>query len=145
MKKINLKSTVFAGKPGGKRRGLPVSTIRRIAGLFIVVTLIVTSGCRKVKDEESYYGYGKLTVECEGKCHISFGTADRMNIYDVDSNTGIYFIRYQTKYNLAISITPTDRDQNITMNVYSREQKQIFHNAAKRKLNEVWESQIVIP
>ncbi|AYL95247.1 hypothetical protein [Mucilaginibacter celer] len=149
MKEINLKSdkyactyNVGAGHPKSTRIGIT-------AAVLMLFTLITASGCRKLqtvqKDSESNYGYGKLTVQCESKCHISFGTADRMNVYDVDANTGVYYIRYQTKYQLDISITPTDVDQNIIMNVYSREEKQIFHNAAKRKLNDVWESKILIP
>jgi hypothetical protein len=146
MKKINLKKSLSAAKVAGNERRSPMFSIAKVAGVFMAITLFIAPGCRKLdKNDESYYGYGKLTVQCESKCHISFGTPDKMNVYDVDSNTGIYYFRYQTKYNMDIFITPTDRDQNIIMNVYSREQKQIFHNAANRKVNVVWESKILVP
>lgn len=149
MKGINLKSDKCMCTYSVNASHSKSTPIRIAAVMLTLFTLITASGCRKLQsvetDSESNYGYGKLTVQCESKCHISFGTPDKMNIYDVDSNTGVYYIRYQTKYQLDISITPTDVDQNIIMNIYSREEKQIFHNAAKRKLNDVWESKILIP
>jgi hypothetical protein len=68
-----------------------------------------------------------------------------MNVYDIEANTATYSFRYQTKYNLDITITPTDKDQTVTMAVYSREEKQIFRNSAVRKLNEPWVSHILVP
>ena len=121
---------------------------KRAGVILSMLILVFASGCKKMKDEaptESYYGYGKLIVDCESKCHISFGTADKMNVYDIDSNKATYYFRYQTKYNLDITITPTDKDQRVGMSVYSREEKQIFENSALRKVNVAWESKILVP
>jgi hypothetical protein len=129
---------------------LSISNKGKLVGLILsAIILLSESGCKKtvnsVEPVESTYGYGKLVVTCESKCHISFGVPDKMNVFDIDANTAIYYFRYQTKYNLDIFITPTDKDQTINMDVYSREEKQIFHNAAIKKLNEVWESKILVP
>jgi hypothetical protein len=110
-----------------------------------IFALSSLSSCRKNSvSAESYYGYGKLTVACEKKCHVTFGVPDKMNDFDVDSTMAIYYFRYQSKYDLDIKITPAV-DQNITLNVYSREEKQIFRNTVKGKANVVWESLILVP
>ncbi|MEN0055486.1 MAG: hypothetical protein AAGC65_17550 [Mucilaginibacter sp.] len=114
-----------------------------------ILTLSSLAGCKKNKaasevDDVSFYGYGKLTVDCEKKCHVTFGDIDKVNDFDVDGTMATYVFRYQSKYNLDIKITP-ETDQNITMNVYSREQYQIFHNTAKRTAGQVWESKILVP
>jgi hypothetical protein len=113
-----------------------------------ILTLSSLSGCKKNSpaqvDDVSFYGYGKLTVDCEKKCHVTFGDIDKINDFDVDGTMATYVFRYQSKYNLDIKITP-EVDQNVTLNVYSREQYQIFHNTAKRTAGEIWESKILVP
>jgi hypothetical protein len=119
-----------------------------VCSLLVAITLLCGMACKKVVMEPntgSYYGYGKLVVTCGGKCHIVFGVPDKMNVYDIDSSTATYSFRYQTKYDLNISITPTDTDQNISMAVYSREEKQIFHNTVHQAVNVAWESTILVP
>jgi hypothetical protein len=131
---------------------VPFSSIlykgKKVALLFSAIILLSESGCKKVTSAaptEDYYGYGKLIVECESKCHISFGVPDKMNVYDIEASAATYSFRYQTKYDLDITITPTDKDQKVTMSVYSREEKQIFRNSAVRKVNEPWVSKILVP
>ncbi|RVU02456.1 hypothetical protein EOD41_00515 [Mucilaginibacter limnophilus] len=116
---------------------------------LLFLTIIFVGGCKKTKlpveKEESYYGYGKLTVECEKKCHVSFGVPGKMNEYDVESNKAIYFFRYQTKYNIDIYVTPLDAKQTMEINVFSREEKQIFNNSVRRDVNDTWYSKILVP
>ena len=121
---------------------------KRIWLLVCTIILLSGLGCKKNNseaDKNTYYGYGKLVITCDGKCHIVFGTPDKLNAYDVDSNTATYTFRYQTKYNLDITITPVDKDQNISMSVYSREEKQIFHNTVNQKVAVPWHSTILVP
>lgn len=124
---------------------------KRAGCLFLAAVLFfLNSGCKKVsaddsQDKGSYYGYGKLVVACGGECNVSFGEVGKMNVYTISSTTATYSFRYQTKYQLGISITPTDKDQSIKMDVYSREEKQIFHNTVNQKVNVPWESQILVP
>jgi hypothetical protein len=114
-------------------------------GIIILTILIAAVGCKKDVTQDRNYGYAKLTVECEKKCNVSFGTVDNMTAYDVDASMAVYYIRYQTQYNLDLNVTPVDVDQKITLNVYSREEKQIFHNESVRTANELWYSKILIP
>lgn len=118
-----------------------------LAVLF--ASIILATGCKKTKlpveEEEEYYGYGKLTVECENKCHVSFGTPGKMNEYDVESNKAIYYFRYQTKYNIDIYVTPVDVKQTMEINVFSREEKQIFNNSTRRDVDDTWYSKILVP
>ena len=136
----------------GSANALNVTTfIKRVGCLFLAaVSFFANSGCRKLSDEDiqnkgSYYGYGKLVVTCGGECNVSFGEVGKMNVYTISSTTATYSFRYQTKYQLGISITPTDKDQSIKMDVYSREEKQIFHNTVNQKVNVPWQSQILVP
>ena len=121
--------------------------IGRLGCLILISVLFFSNlGCKKLPaDEGSYYGYGKLAVTCGGECNVSFGTADKMNNYTVSSTTAVYTFRYQTKYQLGITITPTDKDQSLKMEVYSREEIQIFHNTVNQKVNDPWVSQILVP
>lgn len=113
--------------------------------IIIGLSIFLSAGCKKGKvDDVSYYGYGKLTVDCEKKCHVTFGSGDKLTDFDVDATIATYTFRYQSKYQLDIKITPLEQ-QNITLNVYSREQRQIFHNTAKRPGAEVWQSLILVP
>lgn len=126
------------------RGGFQLFSLRK--GIGMLTIMIATTGCvKKDLSQDRDYGYGKLTVECEKKCSVSFGTPDKMNIYDIDGSMAIYYIRYQAKYNLDINVTPIDEDQRVILNVYSREEKQIFHNEAIREANELWYSKIIIP
>jgi hypothetical protein len=114
-------------------------------GIIILTMLIAAVGCKKNVTQDRNYGYAKLTVECEKKCNVSFGTPDKMNAYEVEASMAVYYIRYQTQYNLDLNVTPVDVDQKIALNVYSREEKQIFHNESVRTANELWYSKILIP
>lgn len=141
--------TVFYSRNNSSRTGVINSFKRAIPVIALALTFSLLSGCRKdkssVDDNPSYYGYGKLTVDCEKKCHVSYGVAGKMNDYDVESGRAVYFFRYQTKYNIDINITPTDAEQTMGLNVYSREEKQIFSNTVRRKVNETWNSKILVP
>jgi hypothetical protein len=122
---------------------------KKLCLILLSFALLSSVGCKKISNSTqepgSYYGYGKLVVNCAGKCNVSFGEIGKMNVYTVEATTATYSFRYQTKYQLGISITPVDKDQNITMDVYSREEKQIFHNTVNQKVNVAWESQILVP
>lgn len=124
-----------------------IPTIRKciVCAIFLSSSIFLFTGCKKSSvDDVSYYGYGKLTVDCEKKCHVTFGADDKLNDFDVEGTMATYVFRYQSKYDLDIKVTPVE-DQNITLNVYSREQRQIFHNTAKRTGAEVWRSIILVP
>jgi hypothetical protein len=121
--------------------------IKRLGGILLIpVLFFLNLGCKKLPpDEGSYYGYGKLAVSCGGVCNVSFGTVGKMNNYTVSSTTAVYTFRYQTKYQLEITITPADKDQSLKMEVYSREEIQIFHNTVNQKVNVPWVSEILVP
>jgi len=120
-------------------------TFKSIA-LFSVV-LLLNSGCKKSENTvaDRDYGYAKLTVECPGKCHVNYGTGSTFSDIDVENSQAIYYIRYQRNYELTLNVTPIDVDQNVVINVYSREEKQIFRNTALKKVNETWTTKVVIP
>lgn len=119
---------------------------KRVFLMLSAIILLCGAGCKKVNSTpDNYYGYGKLVISCGGKCHIEFGAASKMNVFDIDTSTATYSFRYQTKYDLNISITPTDKDQTVSLAVYSREEKQIFHNTVTQKVNVAWESTILVP
>src|SRR5882757_4282572 len=121
MKTIKKELSAFNLVPSLKERCQPL-TFRK--GMVMLTIMIAATGCaKKNQNQDRDYGYGKLTVECEKKCNVSFGTPEKMNVYDVEASMAIYYIRYQTNYNLDINVTPTNEDQNITLNVYSREEK----------------------
>lgn len=127
---------------------LVLNGAKKIGLILSAIILLSGTGCKKVQEvtpTESYYGYGKIIVTCESKCHVTFGTGDKLNDYDIDASTATYTFRYQTKYSLDITITPTDKDQRVEMSVYSREEKQIFRNSAVRKVNVPWNSIILVP
>jgi hypothetical protein len=129
-------------------RPLRVATfIGRSGSLLLISVLFLSSlGCKKLAgDEGSYYGYGKLAVTCTGNCNVTFGTGDKMSNYTVSATKAVYTFRYQTKYQLGITITPTDKDQSLKMEVYSREEIQIFHNTVDKKVNDPWVAQILVP
>ncbi|WPU92437.1 hypothetical protein SNE25_24220 [Mucilaginibacter sabulilitoris] len=121
---------------------------KKVGLILSAILIMVGTSCKKVQEvtpTESYYGYGKIIVTCESKCHVTFGTGEKLNDYDIDASTATYTFRYQTKYSLDITITPTDKDQRVEMSVYSREEKQIFRNSAVRKVNVPWNSVILVP
>jgi|GEM_PF-3469151 len=116
--------------------------------LLFSVVLLLSSGCKKNKNEvntDRDYGYAKLTVECTGQCHINYGTGTTLSEIDVDKSQAIYYIRYQRNYDLILNVTPIDIDQNVIINVYSREEKQIFRNSAVKKVGETWTTKVLIP
>lgn len=116
-----------------------------IVAILLGATLLSAAGCKKSKiDDPSYYGYGKLTVDCEKKCHVTFGEGDKLNDFDVDGTMATYVFRYQSKYDIDIKVTPVE-EQNITLNVYSREERQIYHNTALRPAGTAWRSVILVP
>jgi hypothetical protein len=114
-------------------------------GIVMLTIMITAAGCKKDVTQDRNYGYAKLTVQCEKTCNVSFGTADTMTSYTVDASMAVYYIRYQSQYNLDLNVTPVDVDQKIALNVYSREEKQIFHNESVRTANVLWNSKILIP
>ncbi|MBD1363082.1 hypothetical protein IDJ77_04595 [Mucilaginibacter sp. ZT4R22] len=115
--------------------------------LLFSVILLLSTGCKKDKatTTDRDYGYAKLTVECAGKCHISYGTGTTLSEIDVDKSQAVYYIRYQRNYDLILNVTPIDVDQNVIINVYSREEKQIFRNSAVKKVGETWTTKVLIP
>lgn len=122
-------------------------TTLKFITLLLVISLIGV-GCKKKENStnpDRDFGYAKVTIDCAGKCQVSYGTADKLTSLEVDRQQAIYYIRYQRNYNLVVNVTPLDVDQNIILNVYSREEKQIFRNAAVRKVGEVWNTQVFIP
>lgn len=116
--------------------------------LLFSVILLLNSGCKKnsnTTNADRDYGYAKLTVECAGQCHISYGTGTTLSEIDVDRSQAVYYIRYQRSYDLTLNVTPIDVDQNVNINVYSREEKQIYHNSAVKKVGETWTTKVLIP
>jgi hypothetical protein len=113
--------------------------------LMIIVLLSVT-GCKKQSvSTDKEFGDGSLSVQCEKKCHVSYGTADKLTETDIDSAIGTYNFKYQRNYNLVIKVMPLNEDQKIILNVFSRENKQIFTNSTVRKVNELWTSNVLVP
>jgi hypothetical protein len=116
--------------------------------LLFSVVLLLGTGCKKNKNvvnTDRDYGYAKLTVECAGKCHVSYGTGTTLSEIDVEKSQAVYYIRYQRNYDLIVNVTPIDVDQNVIINVYSREEKQIFRNTAVKKVGETWTTKVLIP
>lgn len=116
--------------------------------LIVLIAVFMFSSCKKDASStngDRDYGYAKIVIKCEKKCHVSYGTPDKMNEYDVEASTATYYQRYQRNYDLDINITPVDADQNIDLGVYSREEKQIFHNSILREANVTWNTKVVIP
>ena len=116
--------------------------------LLFSVVLLLGTGCKKNKNvvnTDRDYGYAKLTVECAGKCHVSYGTGTTLSEIDVEKSQAVYYIRYQRNYDLVVNVTPIDVDQNVIINVYSREEKQIFRNSAVKKVGETWTAKVLIP
>lgn len=115
---------------------------------LLALIVLVSAGCKKkanVVNADRDYGYAKLTIDCAGKCQVSYGTGTTLSNIEVDRAQAIYYIRYQRNYNLVVNVTPLDVDQNIILNVYSREEKQIFRNSAVKKVGELWSSTVLIP
>ena len=113
--------------------------------VLISVVLLSATGCKKKPlNEDKEYGEGRLTVECEKKCHVSYGTADKLTEADLEATTGSYTFQYKRDYSLIIKVTPLV-EQQINLNVYSRESKQIFHNTATKQANQLWASTILVP
>ncbi|GGH18096.1 hypothetical protein GCM10007352_28600 [Mucilaginibacter phyllosphaerae] len=113
--------------------------------MLVCIIILTAVGCKKADNEDRNYGYAKIIVKCEKKCNVLYGTPEKMNAFDVEASTATYYQRYQRNYNLDINITPVDADQSIDLSVYSREEKQIFHNSVVRKSNVLWNSKILIP
>ena len=115
--------------------------------LLFSVTLL-GYGCKSKLpvEKEEYYGYGKLSVYCEKKCHVKYGEPGKMNEYDVEADTAAYYFRYQSKYNIDIDITPSDETQKLELWVRSREDKSIFHNSVNAQpVNVSWNTKILVP
>lgn len=113
---------------------------------LLTVIFMLNTGCKKGSvNADKDYGNGRLTVQCSGLCNVSYTVADVEKNVTVDKAVGTYSIKYQRNYALKINVTPADVDQSIVVNVYSRENKQIYHNEANKKLNEVWSAQVLIP
>ncbi|MDB5287324.1 MAG: hypothetical protein JWR05_2273 [Mucilaginibacter sp.] len=114
--------------------------------IVLIIVLLSITGCKKQSvSTDKQFGDAKLTVECAKKCHVSYGTADKLTEADIDSTIGTYTIKYERNYNLVIKVMPLNEDQRIVLNVFSRENKQIFTNSATRKVNELWTSTVLIP
>lgn len=116
--------------------------------LVLSAVILLGTGCKKstnAVNNDRDYGYAKLTIECAGKCHVSYGTGTTLSEIDVEKSQAIYYIRYQRNYDLTVNVTPTDVDQNVILNVYSREEKQIFRNSAVKKVGETWTTKVLIP
>jgi hypothetical protein len=114
--------------------------------VLIIIVLLSVTGCKKqAVNTDPGYGEGKVSILCEKQCHVSYGTADKLTEVDVDSTKSSYYFKYARNYNLVIKITPLNVDQTVNLNVFSRENKQIFGNTASRKANEVWTSTILVP
>ncbi|MXV51298.1 hypothetical protein GS399_09990 [Pedobacter sp. HMF7647] len=130
-----------------KRKSTSKKAFIKVSSVILLISMIATLGCKKGKkeDEDIYYGYGKLTVECEKKCHVEYGEGDKTNNYDVEATKATYYFRYHLNYNLNISITPSDTTQTMTLNVFNRETKQIFNNTTRKKKDETWNSTILVP
>ncbi len=111
------------------------------------VTLLLISGCKKNQNanKDRDFGYAKLTVECAGRCNVSYGTGTSLSEIEVVKSQAVYYPRYQRNYDLIVNVTPIDIDQNVIVNVYSREEKQIFRNSAIRKVGETWTTKVFIP
>jgi len=126
-----------------------LKTVKRSFWGYIVlisVVLLSATGCKKKPlNEDKEYGEGRLTVECEKKCHVSYGTADKLTETDLEATTGSYTFQYKRDYSLIIKVTPLVEPQQINLNVYSRESKQIFHNTATKQANQLWASTILVP
>ncbi|MFA6085694.1 hypothetical protein [Mucilaginibacter sp.] len=114
--------------------------------VLIIIVLLSATGCKKnAVNPDKEFGEGRLTVECEKKCHISYGTAGNLTEVDIEATTGTYNFKYQRDYNLNLKVTPLVEPQKITINVYSRESKQIYHNSATKQANQIWVSTILVP
>ncbi|AMR33836.1 hypothetical protein A0256_21540 [Mucilaginibacter sp. PAMC 26640] len=121
------------------------STWRNLSLIIVIASLGL--GCKKnVVNSDRDYGYAKLTVACQNKCNVKFyGSPDKVSNFDVEKSTANYYIRYKENYNLNISVTPTDADQNVDLYVYSRAGKEIFKSTKIQKLNESLTQTILIP
>jgi hypothetical protein len=114
--------------------------------VLIAIVLLSVTGCKKSPvNTDKQFGEGKLSVECEKKCHVSYGTADKLTEADIEASVGTYYFTYERNYNLVIKVMPVNEDQRINLNVFSRENKQIFGNEASRKANELWTSTVIVP
>jgi hypothetical protein len=132
-------------KPTNGRSNL--TTLYYIAVIFAMMIFSAgASGCKKdASNLDRDYGYAKVTVACKSKCHISFPVDGSNNEYDAEDTTSVYYIRYRRNFSLNINVTPINQDQQVTLKVFSREERQIFSNTSTRKANEIWNSVILIP
>ncbi|TWR30915.1 hypothetical protein FPZ43_00075 [Mucilaginibacter pallidiroseus] len=113
---------------------------------LLALSFAFNSGCKKDDaNPDKEFGEGKLTVQCAGQCIVRYSVADNVNNAIVNKTQGEYRIKYQRNYALAIDVTPADVDQNIVVNVYSREGKQIYHNEANKSVNSIWSAKVLIP
>ena len=113
--------------------------------VLLCIVLCCNTACRKDTNADREFGVAKLTVDCEGKCHVTYTVADVVNNADIEKSQASYSIKYKRNYALKVNVTPTDVEQKIVVNVYSREAKQIYHNETNRKVNDVWSAQIIVP
>jgi hypothetical protein len=115
---------------------------------FLVLIALMFVGCKKDKSEDSRdtdYGYAKLTVTVEKKAHIAYGGGDKYAEFDVNQGTATYYIRYKRNYPLDLQVTPLESAQRINVNVYSREEKQIFNLNEIKQADVVWTAKVTIP
>ncbi|TWR28861.1 hypothetical protein FPZ43_11360 [Mucilaginibacter pallidiroseus] len=110
------------------------------------MALMLNSGCKKDDvNQDKEFGEGRLTVQCAGQCNISYTVADKVTKVTIDKTIGTYTLKYQRNFLLSVDVTAADVDQAIVVNVYSREGKQIYHNDANKKVNEVWSAKVLVP
>ena len=113
--------------------------------VLLSIALSLNTGCRKDGNADQEFGTAKLSVDCAGKCRVTYTVAEAVNNADIEKTQATYNIKYKRNYALKVSVTPIDVEQKIVVNVFSRETKQIYHNATNRKVNDTWSAQILVP
>ncbi|MBE9585864.1 hypothetical protein IM792_15515 [Mucilaginibacter sp. JRF] len=116
---------------------------------FLVLIALMFVGCKKDKSDEDSrdtdYGYAKLTVTVEKKAHVAYGGGDKYAEFDINQGTATYYIRYKRNYPLDLQVTPLESDQRVNINVYSREEKQIFNLNEIKQAGVLWTAKVTIP
>lgn len=145
MKKYYKKTNLLFIKPA---LTLMLSNTFRSFTLLAIIALI-GFGCKKNSTAiDRDYGYAKLTIACQNKCQVSYGSADSLtlnNNIEVDKSMAVYYIRYKANYNLNINVTPIDVDQNVEVYAYSRQGKEIFKSVKIQKVGELMSANVIIP
>lgn len=116
---------------------------------LLMIVALIGFGCKKNSSTiDRDYGYAKLTIACQDKCQVSYGSADsvtQINNIEVDKSMAVYYIRYKANYNLNINVTPVDVDQNVEVYAYSRQGKEIFKSTKIQKVGEIMSAKVLIP